>query len=268
VNRLSLRGFDFDQIYGNLRSDPPDPARQDRGMVTPELCGACPVKQQSLCGGLCSSDLSTLNRSGRRHRLRRGDTFCWAGDDSGACANVLDGMLKVVAVTPEGAERTVGLHHPADFIGNPYRDTSEYTITAVTDVELCLFPRSSFDRLLAESHDLERELLRRTLASLGDARSRILTLMHTSAEAKVAGFLLELAGRAGNRAARGSLDGPLTFDLPLTRGEMAEVLGLTIETVSRQLGQFKAAGIVSLPALRTITIRDADALRRLTLALN
>ncbi len=227
-----------------------------------ETCGDCPVKHQSFCGGLCEQDLARLNQAGRRHKLHRGDTLCWAGEDSSLCANVLDGVLKVVAVTPDGREQTVGLHHRADFVGNPYGEVSEYTVTAVTDTNVCIFPRSSFERMLGESKDLETQILKRTLTALSEARTRILTLMNRSAEAKVAGFILELADRAGATAAQATPDGPVTFDLPLTRSEMAEVLGLTIETVSRQVNGLKAEGILGLPGVRSVTIRDRAALRR------
>jgi CRP/FNR family transcriptional regulator len=101
---------------------------------------------------------------------------------------------------------------------------------------------------------MERLLLQRTLAALDEARARMLTLARLSAREKVAGLLLDLAERA--QGCRALSFGPVTFDLPLTRGEMAEVLGLTIETVSRQLSRMKAQGAINLMGARGITIRD------------
>ncbi|MBY0582486.1 MAG: helix-turn-helix domain-containing protein, partial [Sphingomonas sp.] len=74
------------------------------------------------------------------------------------------------------------------------------------------------------------------------------------------GFLIDMADRIGNAGCRATSDGPVTFDLPLTRGEMADLLGLTIETVSRQLTRLKNAGAIALPGLRAITIRNRAAL--------
>jgi CRP/FNR family transcriptional regulator len=88
----------------------------------------------------------------------------------------------------------------------------------------------------------------------------MLSLARRSAEERVAGFLIDMADRVGNAGCRAIDTGPVTFDLPLTRGEIADLLGLTIETVSRQLTRLKVANIIAAPSLRAITIRDRAAL--------
>lgn len=100
---------------------------------------------------------------------------------------------------------------------------------------------------------LEHALLRRTMASLNDARERMLTLGQRSAQERIAGFLLDLVDRT---APPGAID-PISIDVPVSRGDMADLLGLTIETVSRQLTRLKALGAVALPrAGRTILVRE------------
>jgi CRP/FNR family transcriptional regulator len=69
-----------------------------------------------------------------------------------------------------------------------------------------------------------------------------------------------MAVRAGEKGCRANAEGPMTFDLPLTRGQIADVLGMTIETVSRQLTKLKADGIIALPGARAVTISDRAAL--------
>jgi len=69
-----------------------------------------------------------------------------------------------------------------------------------------------------------------------------------------------MADRAGSSACRATVEGPITFDLPLTRGQIADVLGLTIETVSRQMTKLKASGVIGLPGGRAVTLRDRPAL--------
>lgn len=107
---------------------------------------------------------------------------------------------------------------------------------------------------------MERLLLERTFAALEDARARMLTLARRSASERVAGFLLDMADRAATTGCSAVQGGPFTFDLPLTRGEIAELLGLTIETVSRQLTQLKTDGLIALPSSRAVTIRDRQGL--------
>jgi CRP/FNR family transcriptional regulator len=230
-------------------------------MQLDDICADCGVRDRALCGSLTDAELETLNRLGRRRHVARNETIAWAGDENLVCANLLSGVLKLTAATADGREQIVGLLYPADFVGRPFAEQVDYSITAVTDAELCLFPREPFERVLADHARMERLLLQRVLAALGDARGRIVALGRGSAAGKVAGFLLDVAERAAATGCRASPNAPLTFDLPLSRGEMADVLGLTIETVSRQIGALKRAGIIKLPGGRAVTLVDAAALR-------
>lgn len=221
-----------------------------------QICSDCAVRDRSLCGSLNDAELRALNQLGRRRRLARGDTLIWAGDDSLVCGNLLSGVMKLSASTADGREQIVGLLYPADFVGRPYAERADFTVTALSDVELCVFPRVRFEQMLDDHVGMERLLLQRTFAALEEARTRMLTLARLSAGEKVAGFLLDMADRAGG--CRATTFGPVTFDLPLTRGEMAEALGVSIETVSRQLGRLKDKGAIALHGARGITIRDRE----------
>jgi CRP/FNR family transcriptional regulator len=223
-------------------------------------CAACAVRDQALCSVLGESDLAALNAMGRRQSLARGETLAWAGDASVVCGNLLSGVLKLAASTADGDEQIVGLIYPSDFVGRPYASSNDYSITALTPAELCVFPRLQFEKMLSNHVEMERLLLQRTLAALDAARARMLMLGRQSASAKVAGFLLEMVKHDGG--CRASAFGPITFDLPLSRGQMADVLGLTIETVSRQMTKLKVAGTIALPGGRTITIIDRGALQQ------
>jgi DNA-binding transcriptional ArsR family regulator len=132
----------------------------------------------------------------------------------------------------------------------------------LTDAELCVFPCGPFERVLENHARMERLLLQRTLQAPSDARGRMLGLARRSAEEKVASFLLDMAARTGSTGCRAPADEPVTFDLPLARGQIADVLGLTIETVSRQMTKLKAAGVIRLPGGRAITISDSAALQQ------
>ncbi|MFS2111274.1 Crp/Fnr family transcriptional regulator [Sphingomonas sp. Sphisp140] len=222
--------------------------------MTAQLCSDCAVRDRALCASLDDVELEVLNTLGQKRRLARGETLQWAGEESLVCGNLVSGVLKLSATTPDGREQVVGLLYPADFVGRPWAGTADFTITALGDVELCVFPRGPFERVLEDHVRMERLLLQRTLAALDEARGRMLTLARLSAREKLAGFLLDLADRS--HGCRATAFGPLTFDLPLTRGEIAEVLGLTIETVSRQLSKLKAEGAINLMGARGITIRD------------
>ena len=237
--------------HRRLVSDPCAPPRT--GAAPADPCTGCGVRGRALCGGLDDDGLSALAALCQRRRVPAGETLMWAGDESLICAHLLSGVLTMVAATADGREQIVALFHPADFVGQPYASEVDFSVTALTDAELCIVPRRAFARFLESHAGLERLLLRRTLAALTQARARMLALARMSATERVAGLLLDVAARAGR-------DGGTAFDLPMTRGQMADVLGMTIETVSRQLTKLKGAGVIALSGARTVTIRDARAL--------
>ncbi|TCH98272.1 Crp/Fnr family transcriptional regulator [Roseococcus sp. SYP-B2431] len=221
------------------------------------ICTECLVRDQSLCSSLSDSELTTLNSIGRPRRLERGETLVWAGDDALVCANLLSGVLKLSASTADGREQIVGLLYPADFVGRPFAKEAEHTITALTEAELCVFPRKGFETALESHAHLERLLLRRTLGALDEARARMLMLGRKTAEEKVASFLLDMAHHLARRTSSRIAE----FDLPVSRAQIADVLGLTIETVSRQLTKLRRDGVIDLPTSRRVAIRNPSALQ-------
>jgi len=224
-------------------------------------CADCSVRNRALCGTLSDAELVALHRIGRRRRLAAGEMLVLAGERADACGNVQSGALKLTAATADGREQIVGTLYPADFIGRPYAERVEFTVTALMESEICAFPRGPFERLMEEHAGLERELLNHAFSVVTAARTQMLTLARRSAREKVAGFLLDMASRSDSHVSRATSDGPITFALPLNRGQIADLLGLTIETVSRQLTKLKAAGLIALPSVRGVTIRNEAALR-------
>lgn len=219
-----------------------------------QVCADCAVRDSALCASLNDDELARLNRIGRRQRLAKGETLQFAGDDSLVFANVVDGVLKLSTSTADGREQIVGLLYPADFLGRLFAVRVDYDCTALTDADLCIFPRKGFESALSDFQKLERSLLERTMAELDRTRQWMLLLGRKNAEEKVASFLLNIAERLKPEGCAGGSDGAQTYVLPLTRGQIADVLGLTIETVSRQMTRLKSAGIIALPSTREVTI--------------
>ncbi len=180
----------------------------------------------------------------------------WEGTDSMVVANVVSGVLKLSTSVHDGREQIVGVVYPSDFIGRPFGKTSPHSVTALSDARLCVFPRGTFDMFARAHPDLEHRLLRQTLDELDRARSWMLLLGRGSAREKVATFIRDIAERL---AAEG--DAPLgRFELPLSRQQIADILGLTIETVCRQLTAMKRAGVIDLIGRRAVAILDANRL--------
>jgi CRP/FNR family transcriptional regulator len=225
-------------------------------------CDVCGVRDKALCGSLNDAELAGLAPLGVQRRLVRGETLVRAGDPALVCANVQTGVLKIASTTAGGSEAIVGLAYPGDFIGRPFAQAGAHDVVALNDVELCVFPRAAFERAIADHSRMERLLLQRTLAELDRARGWLVRMAHATASARVAGFLDDIRRRVGVSDCRRGVetDAARAFDLPLSRGEIADLLGLTIETVSRQMTRLRAAGIIDLPGGRAIVVRRPEAL--------
>ena len=226
------------------------------------FCQACLVRNRAICADLDDKEVSVLNSIGRRRWLESGEQLLWEGDDSVLVANVIEGVLKLSSGTEDGREQIVGIVFPSDFIGRPFGSTTPYGVTALTPAHVCVFARKDFDGFAREHPRLEHRLLERTLSELDRTRRWMLLLGRKSASEKVASFLLELAGRLlVEPDCHAEVEQPAKqVVLPLTRQQIADVLGLTIETVSRQFTKLKADGIIDLPSRREVAILDRDAL--------
>ena len=227
-------------------------------------CSQCVVRNRAICAGLEPDELDALGQLGRKQRVMKGQTVVWEGDDSVVVANVIEGVLKVSMSISDGREQIVGLVFASDFIGRPFGQQNPYSVTALTDAELCIFSRSTFDSFARQHPELEHKLLRRTLTELDRAHEWMLLLGKKTATERIATLLLEMSARLGETGCSADKNALDRFELPLDRQQMGDVLGLTIETVSRQLSLLKADGVINLPDRRTVAIQDRTRLQDLS----
>jgi CRP/FNR family transcriptional regulator len=165
---------------------------------------------------------------------------------------VIEGMLKLSTGTEDGREQIVGVVYPADFIGRPFGATTRPSVTALADARVCIFARADLDSFAGDHPGQQHKLLQRTLAELDRTRSWMLLLARKSAEEKIATILLDNSERLAGPGAD-ALD---RFDLPFSRQQIGDVLGLTIETVSRQMTRLRREGVIDLPTRRAVAIRE------------
>jgi CRP/FNR family transcriptional regulator len=229
-------------------------------------CSQCVVRNSAICAALLPNELAALGQLGRKQRVARGQTLVWEGDDSIIVANIISGILKVSMSTADGREQIVGVVFPSDFIGRPFGQKSPYSVTALSDAELCIFSRSNFDAFARNHPELEHKLLQRTLDELDRAREWMLLLGKKAAPERIATLLLEMSNRLGENGCSADHGGLDRFELPLDRQQIGDLLGLTIETVSRQLSRLKADGVIALPDRRIVAILDRRRLQDIAAA--
>ena len=183
-----------------------------------------------------------------------------AGDDEAACATLVSGALKVSAIDPEGNEQILSLVHPAGFIGELFAPFAHHDVVALTQSRLCTFARADIERAIDTYPALARALLRRSQEDLLATRNLLELNANASAEARLAALIHDFAAAASNSSCHIARQ----FELPLTRGEIANMLGLTIETVSRKLKELEKNGAISRKGKRGIELVDPALLQALS----
>ena len=224
-------------------------------------CVECPVLIQGLCGALRDEEASRLSSVAWHRRCFAGQIIHAEGEKPAYFCAVTTGVVKLMKSLPNGSQQIVGLLLPGDFLGRPFGQDSRTSAVAATEVQICSFPRAVVERLAAESRTLESWLLNHVSNELEKAQDWIVLLGRMSAEQRIATFILSVMRitRLPDAAAPDSC-GEILIELPLSRTEMADYLGLTIETVSRQIARLRQRGVVAVGASRTMIIRQPEAL--------
>lgn len=218
-------------------------------------CKDCPIRYRAVCATCEADDLARLEDAKYYRRYQAGQVIAWAGDRMDFVASVIEGVAGMTQTMEDGRTQMVGLLLPSDFMGRPGRDRAPYTVTATTDLMLCCFRRRPFEDLLVRSPAIAARLLDMTLDELDAAREWLLLLGRKSAREKIASLLTILARREA-ALHRVEPSGRMLIHLPLTREAMADYLGLTLETVSRQMSILKREGVIDLKQKRRIEIPD------------
>jgi CRP/FNR family transcriptional regulator len=222
-------------------------------------CATCPVREPAACAALSDEERDELARIGRRRTVKKGETIFASGEDTGDCATLISGALKIASYGEDGTERILSLVHPAGFVGEMFAPVAHHDVVALADSELCLFSRTQYEAAVDRFPALAKALLRRSAEDLFEARSLVELQARRTSKSRVAAFLLAMADAASHSPCHPAD----AFDLPLTRGEMAGLLGLTIETVSRQLTGLERGGIIAREGARGIQVTNAAGLQDL-----
>lgn len=227
--------------------------------ANPLACSTCPVRDRAACAALSEEERTDLSRLGHRRRLTRGETLFAAGDANMLCATLISGALKISSFDEDGIEHILALVHPAGFVGEMFAPLAHHDIVALSDCELCLFSTTQYGDAITRFPALGRALLRRSSQDLFESRALLASMTNRSASQRVAGFLLSMANAASESPCHPASE----FELVLTRGETASLLGLTIETVSRRLTRFEQDGLLKRKGARGIELIDAARLGKL-----
>jgi CRP-like cAMP-binding protein len=193
---------------------------------------------------------SELDRIGTPLTLKRGETVFYEGDPADAYYKVVSGAIRSCKLLADGRRQIGQFFLAGDLFGLGVGATCLFSAEAVTDAVLVRYARQQVDRLVGEAPAVGRCLLLVAARHLTAAHQQMLLLGRKTAEERIASFLLAMAEHSG-----GDL-----FLLPMTRADIADYLGLTIETVSRTFTQLRHDGLIALRGTSEVAIADRDAL--------
>ena len=221
-------------------------------------CAVCGVREAAFCAVLTPSELQQLHAMSSQKIFEPGELIVEEDATVRQVANVLSGTIKLFKLLPDGRQQITGFLFGGDFLGPMLSGEYATFAEAVDRVELCLFDQDRLrERMDAWPH-LERRLFEDATATLDRALDWMLLLGRKTASERVASFFVMLADRVGSKS-----DDSAVVEVPMSRSDIADYLGLTMETVSRQISALKKSGLVAAPSQHSLELTDLPALRRI-----
>lgn len=215
-------------------------------------CQTCEVRDKAICAALDDDELRELSAIATAVKLAPDGIAFFEGDQSTYLFNVVTGALRLSKLLPDGRRQITGFLFPGDFLGLSIENEYAYSAEALTETSLCRFDRASLTNLLDRFPKLEHRLLELASNELAEAQDHMMVLGRKTASERVVTILLKLAERIGQRD-----PGGWRIELPMSRSDLADYVGLTTETVSRTITRLRDDGAVEIPALRTLHISEA-----------
>lgn len=204
----------------------------------------------------CISDIAAQRKIGAVINVGRGTTIFSDGDSSEYSYKVVEGAVRLSKMMLDGRRQIAEFALPGDMFGFENGEAYALTAEAVTPVTIIRYHRAHIERLGEEFSDIRQELMAHLRHGWTSAQAHLVMLGRQTAKERVAAFMLALAAHRGVKNGQ-------SLDLPMGRQDIADYLGLTIETVCRTLTDLKAAHVIAIPDRHRIVIRNMGALEDL-----
>lgn len=233
-----------------------DPFEADNIAGRPRLmCLSCPSRDSFLCSGLEDDEMKHLAARATRFELQKGNSLILEGDPTDNVYNIIEGDIILSRMSQDGRRQILGFLSQGDFIGLTLSENYRFSADALAPTRLCRFDRRSIDELVERFPNMDRQVRRMGAAAIDSMLDLVFSLGRKTAEERVATFLLQQSMKQGcpHSPAR-------EIRLAMTRGDIADYLGLTLETVSRIISRLRSDRVIRLLATNRIEILDADAL--------
>jgi CRP/FNR family transcriptional regulator, anaerobic regulatory protein len=220
-------------------------------------CSTCTTRHLSICAALAPDELLTFDHVVQHRSFPAKTVLFEQGTKADFVFSVSEGTIRLFRLLPDGRRQIIGFAIKGDFLGVAMDEVHEYTAEAVDPIRACRIPRLSFAQMLDEKPHLMKKLHQIAGREIHTSQDQIVLLGRKNAEERVAAFLLSFRERLARVATRS-----VTIPLPMSRQDIADYLGLTIETVSRTISKLaREKLIVVVPdGIRILDVEHLSAL--------
>jgi CRP/FNR family nitrogen fixation transcriptional regulator len=195
-----------------------------------------------------------LRAAGTVVEIGEGQEICAEGDDTDTFYKLVSGVVRVCKFLSDGRRQIEAFHVAGEIFGLELGEERLLSAEAVTGCSLIVYRRRSVEQQAKTDQAISNQLFQHAMQSLAQAQGHSLLLGRRGAAEKVAAFLLEWTAKAGQGD---------SLHLVMSRQDIADYLGLTIETVSRSMSQFERDGVITLSGARQVRVLSRNALQAL-----
>jgi len=221
-------------------------------------CTSCKVRPYSFCRCLKEEDLRHFAKISSEKKFSNKQVIFLQSDEGKRLYNITEGNVKIYQLLQDGRVQIIGFLYPGDFFGSYKKGKYNYSANAIGDVAVCEFKEDVLNNHMDENPELSRELLNMTTNELILAQDRVKVLGKLTATERVANFISNISKQ---RARINWQDNPIS--LPMSRQDIADYLGLTIATVSREITNLKTSSVIKMISTSQIYINDKTKLTEL-----
>ena len=221
-------------------------------------CTSCKVRPYSFCRCLKEEDLRHFAGISSEKKFSNKQVIFLQSDEGKRLYNITEGNVKIYQLLQDGRVQIIGFLYPGDFFGSYKKGKYNYSANAIGDVAVCEFKEDVLNNHMDENPELSRELLNMTTNELILAQDRVKVLGKLTATERVANFISNISKQ---RARIKWQDNPIS--LPMSRQDIADYLGLTIATVSREITNLKISSTIKMISTNQIYLNDKTKLAEL-----
>jgi len=222
-------------------------------------CSECQIRSYSFCRCLKDEQLKEFSEISTNRKFKNKVNIFLQQDEAKNLYNITEGNVKIYQLMDDGRIQIIGFLYPGDFFGSFKKGKYNYCAEAIGDSKVCIFEKKKLDSYMENNISLARELLNQTSQELTLAQDRMKVLGKFDATEKLSKFIFNITEQ---RKRIGWQNNPIS--LPMTRQDIADYLGLTIETVSREISKLKTSNIIKIISSKQIFINDFEQLLKLS----